>query len=276
MASNSSIEWTTHTFNPWWGCTKVSPACDNCYAEAISRRFGFAIWGPESSIRTLSEEHWLEPLKWNATAAKQSQRARVFCASMADIFEGRKEQAPLRERVWQLIEQTPHLDWLLLTKRPAKATRLVPWGKNWPENVWLGTTAENQHWADKRIPALLDAPAKVRFISAEPLLGPINIAPYLRGKASIDWVIAGGESGSGARPTDPDWIRGIRDQCEQAGKAFFFKQWGTWGPSPSGLVRLSKKRSGRRLDGKEWDQFPAELLATGSNVLSDSSTGWIG
>jgi protein gp37 len=260
VASNSSIEWTTHTFNPWWGCTKVSPACDNCYAEAISRRFGFSIWGPESSIRTLSEEHWQEPLKWNAQAAKRSHRARVFCASMADIFEGQKEQAPLRERVWRLIEQTPHLDWLLLTKRPAKASRLVPWGNSWPENVWLGTTAENQLWADKRIPALLDAPAKVRFISAEPLLGPINIARYLRGKSSIDWVIAGGESGSGARPTDPDWIRGLRDQCERAERAFFFKQWGTWGPSPAGLIRLSKKRSGRKLDGREWDEFPLHAM----------------
>lgn len=260
MATNSSIEWTTHTFNPWWGCNKVSPACDNCYAEAISRRFGFNIWGPENSIRTLSEEHWQEPLRWNATAAKSRSRARVFCASMADIFEGRKEQAPLRERVWRLVDQTPNLDWLLLTKRPAKASRLAPWGQDWPSNVWLGCTAENQEWADKRLPALLDSPAKVRFVSAEPLLGAIDISKYLKGKSGVDWVIAGGESGSGARPTDPKWIRGLRDQCSKAGKAFFFKQWGTWGPTEGGLVRLSKKKSGRTLDGRVWDEFPRQRV----------------
>ena len=163
--------------------------------------------------------------------------------------------------MWQLIDETPHLDWLLLTKRPAKAARLAPWGQDWPSNVWLGTTAENQEWADKRLPALLDSAAKVRFVSAEPLLGAIDIAPYLKGKSGVDWVIAGGESGSGARPTDPKWIRGLRDQCRSAGKAFFFKQWGTWGPTDSGLVRLSKKKSGRTLDGREWDEFPQQRVA---------------
>jgi protein gp37 len=257
VATNSTIEWTTHTFNPWWGCTKVSPACDHCYAEGISRRFGYAAWGPGSKIRTLSEEHWEEPIRWNALAKLNGRRARVFCASMADIFEGRKEQEVLRQRVWELIEKTPRLDWLLLTKRPSKARRLVPWGNDWPSNVWLGTTTENQEWADKRIPELLAAPAKVHFISAEPLLGAIDIARYLFAPQGVDWVIAGGESGSSARPTDPAWIRQLRDQCASANKAFFFKQWGTWSPAASGLVRMSKKQSGRILDGREWDQFPS-------------------
>src|SRR5690606_3746107 len=142
--------------------------------------------GPGNGIRTLSEDHWLEPLRWNAQAEKQGGRARVFCASMADIFEGKKEQTPLRERVWKLISETPHLDWLLLTKRPGKARRLAPWGDDWPANVWLGTTAENQEWADKRIPELLAVPAQVRFVSAEPLLGPLSIAKYVDARHRID------------------------------------------------------------------------------------------
>jgi protein gp37 len=191
---------------------------------------------------------------------------------MADVFELRSELNPWRAQLWPLIEQTPSLDWLLLTKRPQNIRRMVPWGGAWPNNVWLGTTAENQKYADKRIPSILELPAKIRFISAEPLLGPLSIKNW----TGIDWVIAGGESGRGARPTNPDWIRTLRDECRAAGVAFHFKQWGHWAPElPHGvtpkqrlqltttesklttLYGLGKSAAGRLLDGRTWDQFPA-------------------
>ena len=169
MAENSRIEWTDHTFNPWWGCTKVSPACDNCYAEAWAKRTGHAVWGAKTDRRFLSEFYWKQPLRWNREAKKQRRRERVFCASMADVFEWRADLKPWRTRLWALIDETPHLDWLLLTKRPHLAQRLAPWGDSWPENVWLGTTVESQRFADKRMHHLVNVPARVRFVSCEPL-----------------------------------------------------------------------------------------------------------
>jgi protein gp37 len=272
MAKNSKIEWTHHTFNPWWGCTKVSPGCTHCYAQAWANRVGLEVWGAKAPRRFLSDQHWQEPLRWNREAERSRERRRVFCASMADVFEYRPELRPLRERLWDLIAATPHLDWLLLTKRPHLIGRFVPWTDDWPENVWLGTTAENQRWAAKRLPLLLRHPATVRFVSCEPLLGPVDLAPWLPG---LDWVIAGGESGSGARPMNPEWAAALRDQCNDAGVAFHFKQWGHWSPNvpadrrprqvielsgsdgqPIHLARLSKKDAGRELDGRVWDEFP--------------------
>lgn len=284
MAKNSSIEWTHHTFNPWWGCVRVSPACKNCYAETWARRLGLELWGPRSPRRFFGDEHWREPLKWNREAERDGERRRVFCASMADVFEARPELNAWRERLWALVAETPWLDWLLLTKRPERVDRHVPWASAWPGNVWLGTTAENQHWADKRVPELLRHPAAVLFISAEPLLGFIDLSRYLRapGKAarSLDWVIAGGESGPRSRPMNPDWARDLRDQCAASGAKFHFKQWGHWSPESLGvdrehrrvevlgrdgqpvvLVRIGKKASGRLLDGTTWDELPAPRAA---------------
>ncbi len=163
MAQNSSIEWTDHTFNPWWGCAKVSPACDNCYAELWAKRMGHQVWGAAAERRFFSDAHWTEPLAWNEEAVATGQRKRVFCASMADVFERRAELHSQRDRLWELIQSTPSLDWLLLTKRPQNVRGMVPWGKKWPANVWLGTTVENQTYAEKRLPFLLQHPAAVRF-----------------------------------------------------------------------------------------------------------------
>ena len=142
MGENSKIEWTTHTFNPWWGCITVSEACKHCYAEAWARRVGQDVWGPKVSRRMFSDDHWKGPLRWNAAAAGAAERPRVFCASMADVFEDRDELDEPRWRLWPLIEATPHLDWLLLTKRPQNVLRLAGWGQDSPSNVWLGTTVE--------------------------------------------------------------------------------------------------------------------------------------
>lgn len=277
MAKDSKIEWTHHTFNPWWGCTKVSPGCKHCYAESWARRVGIEVWGARAPRRELSDGYWRQPLAWNAKAERRSERHRVFCASMADVFEDRGDVDALRARLWPLIEATRNLDWLLLTKRPQNILRLAPWGSRWPTNVWVGCTAENQRWADKRLPELLRVPAAVRFVSAEPLLGPLDLSSWL-GSRRISWVIAGGESGHKARPMNPEWARALRDQCDAAGVPFLFKQWGNWRPiepeSPNGrasrtlflsngdrvtVANLGKKRAGRDLDGTTWDNVPAAI-----------------
>ena len=207
MARDSAIEWTGHTFNPWWGCTKVSPACDHCYAETWAKRTGFDVWGADAPRRRLGDDYWNQPLRWDQDAAQSGRRARVFCASMADVFEWDRALDNLRERLWTLIESTPNLDWLLLTKRPHLARRLTPWASAWPTHVWLGTTVENQRFADRRIHFLLDVPCRYRFLSCEPLLGLVNLSAYIDG-LRLHWIIAGGESAGRDRPTHPDWIRG--------------------------------------------------------------------
>jgi len=279
VGKNSAIEWTHHTFNPWWGCVKVSAGCKHCYAETWSRRVGLEIWGARAERRFFSDAHWREPLRWNAEAVAAGVRRRVFCASMADVFEARTDLDLVRERLWTLIETTPALDWLLLTKRPEQIAEKAPWGNRWPPNVWLGTTAENQLWANRRIPILLEHPAAVRFVSCEPLIGHLDLTRWLspkKGEHRINWVIAGGESGSKARPMNPEWVRSLRDQCQRAKVAFHFKQWGQWCPDlinasasakrihvvdsfgkTSAIVRLGKHAAGRRLDGETWDDFPA-------------------
>ena len=228
MAKNSHIEWTNHTFNPWWGCHRVSPACDNCYAELWAKRVGHTIWGQQAPRRFFGDPHWQQPLKWNREAAEGGIRARVFCASMADVFERRAILNSDRARLWSLIEQTPYLDWLLLTKRPQNVLSLTPWGDDWPSNVWIGTSIENQKLAELRLPYLLAVPAAVRFLSCEPLLGPLDLRLWFNRRCynPIDWVIAGGESGPHSRPMHPDWPLGILRQCQRAGVPFHFKQWG--------------------------------------------------
>ncbi|MEW9586277.1 phage Gp37/Gp68 family protein [Paraburkholderia sp. DGU8] len=243
MSENSKIEWTDHTFNPWEGCQKVGPGCDHCYAETRNARYagGTAInWGPGAPRRRTSAANWRKPLHWNAVHGnflyQHGRRQRVFCASLADVFDNAVDPA-WRADLFELIKQTPNLDWLLLTKRignvPSMLTEIgithLPW------NVWLGATIVNQAEADRDIPKLLAVPARVRFLSMEPLLGPVDLRPmigpwHVPGKfqSLIDWVIVGGESGHGARPMHPAWPRMLRNQCQAAGVPFLFKQWGEW------------------------------------------------
>lgn len=338
MGENSAIEWTDHTFNPWWGCTKVSEACRNCYAETHAKRFSPGNWGPTGRRKFFGDKHWSQPLKWNRSAEKAGTRRRVFCASMADVFEGlncghpdEQSMERARNRLWELIDGTPWLDWLLLTKRPERIMSVVPiqwrapWeggGPTWPDNVWIGTTVEDQATASERLPHLLRIPAVVRFLSCEPLLSPVDLTnlvvgthgkpddwgDILRGgcgepvcldavtgheecscgkeplaSGGIDWVIAGGESGHGARPMHPGWARALRDQCNAAGVPFLFKQWGAWSPDcaegarikdvrytpntafaigpkeTAAMYRIGKKLAGRILDGRTWDGVPVPL-----------------
>lgn len=275
MGQDSKIPWCHHTFNPWWGCTKISAGCANCYAERHSNRFG-TYWGPNAPRRFMSDEHWRQPAKWNRKAMEAGERHRVFCASMSDVFEEHHDSTinlsmnAERSRLWRLIEETPHLDWLLLTKRPENLD-LVP--LRWqtvsrpPKNVWVGVTAENQEQADMRIPLLLKAkwPA-VRFVSYEPALGLVELqAPslidgdergyllpfkdtdaFLSRTPRIDWVIAGAESGPGARPMNEDWVRAIRAQCEDCETPFFYKQ----------RIDNGQKIAMPELDGVVHSEFP--------------------
>lgn len=270
MARNSKIEWTHHTFNPWWGCTKVSDACKHCYAEAWAKRVGSRVWGVKAARRFFGDTHWQQPERWDREAEQNSTRRRVFCASMADVFEDRAELNSWRNRLWSLIERTPNLDWLLLTKRPELVQRFVPWADEWPCNVWLGTTVENQEIAEKRLSSIAECRAAIRFASCEPLLGKLDLREWLG--STLHWVIAGGESGPKARPSDPRWFRELRDQCKDKEVPFHFKQWGNWSPVNGThysekaklfdfdggirVIRSSKKTSGRLLDGAPWDEVP--------------------
>ena len=262
---NSNIEWTDHTFNPWMGCTKVSQGCANCYAETLmDKRYGKVKWGPQGQRIRTSAANWKKPLKWDREAAAAGKRARVFCASLADVFEDKPDQPEMDEwrfDLFYLILNTPNLDWLLLTKRPENVIDTVARVMDansmvaFFNSIWIGTSAENQEQADKRIPVLVTIPAAVRFLSMEPLLGGVDLTELhydgvvaidaLNGMVGyplphktfeqaetnawpVDWVIVGGESGPNARPMHPDWARSIRDQCQAAGVPFFFKQWGEW------------------------------------------------
>jgi len=289
MAYLSKIEWCDSTFNPWLGCTKVSPGCANCYAEReMDHHYHKVKWGPQGTRLRTGEQYWKKPLHWNRDSWVECDRCgwrgsivettahldgydhcplclstefsptrqRVFCASLADIFEDRPELEPWRADLWSLIEHTPNLDWLLLTKRPENIRRMFPdrwsaigWGENppVPRNIWMGVSAEDQETFERRTGVLLSI-AKFflfahLFLSAEPLLGQIDLrytvyppytpdSPKAFGYAQpIDWVIAGGESGPNARSTHPDWLRLLRDQCQAANVPFHFKQWGEWAPA---------------------------------------------
>lgn len=300
MAENSNIEWTDHTFNPWIGCTKVSPGCDHCYAETWDAR-GLqqreSRWGPQADRTRTSAANWNKPRQWDRAAAATGKRARVFCASLADVFDNHASILPeWRVDLWKLVDATPHLDWLMLTKRPQNAPRALP------DNVWIGTTVENQTEADRRIPHLLRAPARIRFLSVEPMLGPVDLERVWMDRVEhrfgdsanlpgLSWVICGGESGPGARPMQPDWARSLRDQCNAAGVAFHFKQWGNWhsdallytdmsGNCPPPNMNIGKKAAGRMLDGRTWDELPgADSGETGANLgrpdPAESSTALI-
>lgn len=252
MARTSGIEWTDATFNPWWGCERVSPACARCYAEHLAKRWGHTVWGGDGSPRRfLSEAHWRAPLKWNRDAVAAGMQLKVFCASMADVFEDRADLEPWRHRLWELIESTPALSWQLLTKRPENVERMAPWS-TWPANVWLGVSVENMRFTH-RADVLREIPAAVRFISAEPLLSTL-FGPAARNRRPldldrIDWMIAGGESGAGARPTSERWLLELRDACLDRGIAFFLKQLGGWPDKRGGAKAL--------LEGQPWRELPA-------------------
>jgi len=381
MGKNSKIQWTDHTFNPWMGCTKVSPGCVNCYAERdMDIHWHKVQWGPQGMRVRTSKANWRQPLKWNKDELWEQcigcgyrgplasfnnfrmdlegdggytvdcpkcpsietfrTRQRVFCASLADV--GDHHPSVLNEWIEdlvRLIEQTQNLDWMLLTKRPEDllARFGMFWGlERWPENVWVGVSTEDQKCANKRIPVLQSIPAAVRFVSCEPLLGYIDLSEAVEPdkeawhevsarqdddepeefveecEAECDWVnfgndlvdnpehrewverrrliagfktlkhgaidlvIAGGESGSEARLTDPNWLRALRDECTQAGIRFFFKQWGenvpldhlpwvtdkiTFKHKPveingTMMARVGKGMAGRVLDGREWSEMP--------------------
>lgn len=330
--AETTIEWTAtrlpdgtvlpgYSFNPWTGCTRVSPACDHCYAAEQAKRNTrtFGSWEPGAPRKRTSPDYWRQPYKWDREAARTGIRRRVFCASMADVFDNQVDPA-WRADLLDLVRVTPALDWLLLTKRPQNILKmlreaaaiaadrgevgLLDWLGGWlggaaPANVWLGTTVEDQERADRRIPHLLAVPAVVRFLSCEPLLEVVDLSLWIgtwpeedRAKprtewdmvpynAGIHWVIAGGESGGGARPSCGAWFRDLRDQCAAAAVPFLFKQHGDWinvrdlrrlpnsgGPGfgaydhkPFDMehqaLRIGKKLAGRLLDGVLHDGMPA-------------------
>jgi protein gp37 len=267
MAQNSKIEWTDHTFNPWVGCTNVSPGCDHCYAESWSKRSGLVKWGNSPRRRT-SEAYWRAPLKWQAGApafrAQHGRRQRVFCASLADVFDNQAD-AKWRADLFALIAATPSLDWLLLTKRPQNIKKMLPedWGKHGRHNVWLGTTAEDQARFDQRWPILGKIPASVRFISYEPAIGALRLH---EGAVQPDWLISGGESGHGARAMNPRWARDIIRDCNRLGVAPFHKQWGSIKNNPLVVEQGMDARvaaatdthgkGGGLVDGRLWREFP--------------------
>lgn len=247
MAENSAIEWTDHTWSPWEGCQKVGPGCDNCYAEARNKRFAKgANWGPGASRRKTAD--WSKPYTWDKQAARDGVRRRTF-PSLCDPFDNAAD-LEWRAEFFALIAGTPHLDHLLLTKRIGNAAAMIeaavadvrevlPRVPEWPwPNVWLGATVVNQEEADRDIPKLLAVPARVRFLSIEPMLGSISLdaafwsyeGPKHTARGLLHWVICGGESGPHARPMHPDWARRLRVQCVEAGVPFLFKQWGEWVP----------------------------------------------
>lgn len=222
MAEKTNIAWTRSTFNPWWGCTKVAPGCDNCYAADHDARFGGGHWGPGTRPRAMSDANWRKPLKWNRQAAASGEFWPVFCGSMCDWASNDAPEGQ-RARLWQLIRETPALTWQLLTKRAGNIKKYLPddWGDGYP-NVWIGVTVEDRKHGIARIDQVIKIPAVVRFLSVEPLLeymGYIDLD-------GIDWVIVGGESGPRARPMLSAWVSHLHDLCICAAVPFFFKQWG--------------------------------------------------
>lgn len=235
MAENSKIEWTTHTFNPWIGCQKVSPGCDNCYAEAMmDKRYHKVEWGPHGERKRTSEANWKLPLRWAKAARATGERPRVFCASLADVFDN---QVPniWRSDLFALIEQTPELDWLLLTKRPENIGKMLwpKWDFGIPRNIWLGTTCEDQAAFNRRWPILEQFHVRVRFISYEPAIGELTMANH---KIKPDWLICGGESGQGHRAMPAQWAYLIMDECAEHFIPFFFKQMAGKKPIPDDLL----------------------------------------
>ena len=302
MANNTAIEWTDATWNPVTGCTKVSPGCENCYMFRDYPRLkamGVRGYGLGADQVFLNEEVLQKPLGWTKPRM-------IFTCSMGDLFHSAVPWDFIL-RVFAVMARTPHHTYQILTKRPGRmayfAEEILPadyrnnhplWWWDWPPNVWAGTSVESGKYLP-RLDVLAKVPAKVRFVSVEPLLGLVDLRPWLPMPISpevreellsiygpeglppgsinsrirnltLDWVIAGGESGSNARPPQPDWFRAIRDDCQAAGVPFFFKQWGEWSPNDlcdpeTELIhRVGKKAAGAVLDGREWREFPSPLV----------------
>lgn len=243
MAERTGIDWTDHTWSPWWGCTQVSPACDHCYAMALDKRVGGAHWGPGVPRKQMSDAHWKTPLAWDRKAAAAGESRFVF-PSMCDPFDNEVPEE-WRARFFDLIRATPHLTWLLLTKRIGNAAKMAQACGGWPANAAAGATVINQDEWDRDFSKLvaLDGP-RFRFVSIEPMLGPIDEDPI--GLDYLDWVIIGGESGPRPRPMQEAWALRMRDLCAAAGVPFFFKQWGGRFP----------KANGKALDGREHCERP--------------------
>lgn len=224
MAEETGISWTDHTFNPWWGCTKIAAGCDNCYAATLDKRTGGDYWAVKQKPRRTSQSNWNKVLRWNKKAETEGLRHRVFCGSMMDWCD---KDAPkgARDDLFDVIRQTPWLDWQLLTKRATLIERCLPadWNNGY-ENVWLGVTVENMEFGYPRIEVLQTIPAKVRFLSAEPLLG--GLERFISKLSGIDWVIIGGESGNGYRAMKKEWASDVVAHCRLAGVPVWFKQWG--------------------------------------------------
>ena len=317
MAENTKIEWCDSTFNPWVGCTKVGPGCDHCYAEGWAKRSGSVQWGPGAERRRTTASNWRKPLQWNEQSFVECEacgwrgekreahwggsqcpscrgqeslkpaRRRVFCASLADVFDN---EVPVEWRadLFDLIAKTPNIDWLLVTKRIGNVGRMIPdcWSVMMPPNLWLGITVVNQYEADRDVPKLLQLKASVRFLSIEPLLGPVSFrwmpawpenkanralnpaggTDHLDGLRRLDWVIVGGESGPKARPMHPQWARDIRDQCAAAGVPFLFKQWGEWLPGENETHAPTGRKVAHHQDGR-WG-------ATETNVNARNYVAW--
>lgn len=243
MAEITAIEWTDRTFNPWTGCTKISPGCDNCYAEGWSKRSGHVKWGNNPRKRT-TDAYWKAPHVWQKQAAafyaEYGRRQRVFCASLADVFDNQADPE-WRAELFGLIKATPDLDWQLLTKRPQNIQKMLPedWGPDGYANVWLGFTAEDQMRFDQRKRFIDEVPAAVWFISYEPAIGPLRI---IGTDPLPNWLIIGGESGHGARPLEPKWVDDILTDCRDRDIAPFFKQWGQYENNPL-TGQLAKPKS---------------------------------
>lgn len=264
MGRSTSIAWADSSWNPWVGCTRKSEACRHCYAEAMNRRrkWNGGAWGPGTPRKITADSTWRQPLQWNRKAGqgargKDGHNWLVFAGDLCDIFD---DEAPVeaRERMWHLFRSTPYLTWLLLTKRPENFSRLLPenWGSQGYPNVWLGVTAENQIEAGRRIDILRNAPARLRFVSFEPLLEKVDID--LEG---IDWAIVGGESGGKARPFDLSWARSVQEACMKSGTAFFFKQLGSKPVQDSVVfpIRSLKEHHKRDANGTSITNFPTDL-----------------
>lgn len=253
MGDKSAIEWTDATWNPVTGCSKVSPGCANCYAEALSLRYGWSKqpWTPDNAAANviLHPERLDLPLRWRTPR-------RIFVNSMSDLFHERVPDAFIDSVFARMVDARQHT-FQVLTKRPERMQAYVK--DAWPHlpiypHIWLGTSVENQHWADIRIGPLVGTPAAVHFLSCEPLLGPLDLQlegrnygrDYANWSECVDWVIAGGESGPHFRPVNPAWVQTLQLQCQIAGVPFLFKQWG--GRTP--------KAGGRLLDGREWNEYP--------------------
>jgi protein gp37 len=280
MGARSKIEWTDSTFNPWVGCTKIArprgapSACDFCYAEKWAKRSGQVLWGDYPRRRT-TEAYWRNPITWNDRAdlfqAEHGRRQRVFCASLADVFDNQVDPS-WRSDLFDLIRRCDQLDWQLLTKRPQNIRKMLPrdWGDGY-QNVWLGTTAEDASAYQQRVKHLLIIPSAIHFVSYEPAMGPLETLD-IAGECP-DWLIIGGESGVRSelvRYTDPQWARDAIAECRRLGIAPFLKQWGTYKNNPRVLeASYSVKeamqvdppengKGGGELDGRLWREFPAQ------------------